>query len=332
MQDGKAPTLFCFKPSTGSRDSISNEAAWGHREISIRPGLWMSLINFTSADRISLDYEKQFPVIDFGFVISGNILRRGPGPESRPEPLQVRSGISGTRLETRQSGSFVVPPRQEQQILHLHMTLPFFRSVVKDEAGVLPRGLREALKGDSQAEFTSAGPMGPDIQSVVYQVLNTSSNAYPWPLYLEGKSLELLSLQLAALSLDHRRPTAKRLNRGERERIKEARAFLVDNLQSPPGLRELASGAGMSPAKLQAGFRQAYGMSVFDYFREYRMLKARDLLARTDTNVSETAWQVGYVNVSHFSAAFKKRFGILPKHYLKMHLDSPPDAGIEKSR
>jgi AraC-like DNA-binding protein len=50
------------------------------------------------------------------------------------------------------------------------------------------------------------------------------------------------------------------------------------------------------------------------------MQEARILLEKTETNVSETAWQVGYVNVSHFSAAFKKRFGILPKHYLKIRL------------
>ena len=46
------------------------------------------------------------------------------------------------------------------------------------------------------------------------------------------------------------------------------------------------------------------------------------LLAGTDSNVSETAWAVGYVNVSHFGAAFKKRFGILLKQYLKMRRET----------
>ncbi|MDD4273457.1 MAG: helix-turn-helix transcriptional regulator [Desulfobacter postgatei] len=59
------------------------------------------------------------------------------------------------------------------------------------------------------------------------------------------------------------------------------------------------------------------GKSVFNYFREYRMQKAMQLLDETRTNVSQTAWQVGYTNVSHFSESFRKRFGILPKQYLK---------------
>ncbi|WDP86723.1 MAG: helix-turn-helix transcriptional regulator [Desulfobacter sp.] len=285
MRELECPRLFHFKPlsktnwpsDTPLSSATSREPVFGaHREICIRPGLWMSLINFTSSDHVSLAYEKQFPSIDFGFVISGNIQRNLNGPNPGPDPLQIQNGISGTRLEARQSGTFMVPAHHEQQILHIHMTLPFFRQVVKDESNMLPKALRDALKGDSKAEFTSIKPMAPDIQSVVYQLLNTSSNAYPWSLYLEGKSLELLSLHLAAMT-------------------------------------------GLTVAKLQAGFTQEYGMSVFDYFREYRMEKARQLLSQPLTNVSETAWQVGYVNVSHFSAAFKKRFGILPKHYLKMH-------------
>ncbi|CCK78223.1 helix-turn-helix transcriptional regulator [Desulfobacula toluolica] len=321
MQEKKSPRLFYFKPFPGSDGSSPNESvSWGHREVCIRPGLWMSLINFTPSSQVCLEYEKQFPVIDFGFVISGNIQKQSQGPDSYPDELQVRSGISGVRLENRQSGSFVVPAQQEHQILHLHMTLPFFRKVLKDESQVLPKGLRAVLKGDMHVEFTSTRPMTPDIQSVVYQVLNTSSNAYPWSLYLEGKSLELLSLHLAALSIDLRKSKGGMLNRSEKERIKTARSILIKDLQFPPVLHDLAAMAGLSVAKLQAGFKQAYGMSVFDYFREYRMQKARQLLTETETNVSETAWQVGYVNVSHFSAAFKKRFGILPKHYLKMHL------------
>ena len=312
--------LFCFKPSSGSGgNDHKGFETHGHQEIQIRPGLWMSMINFSAARPICLDYEKQYPVIDFGFILSGNI-RRKPGPEDPWDGMRVKTGITGARLENRQSGTFAIPADTPQQMLHLHMTQPFFREVVSQEYKVLPPPMQAVLTGTSQPEFISMKPMIPDIQAVVYQLLNTSSNAFPWSLYLEGKSLELLSLHLAALGLDHQKSDKIVLNHGEKKQVLQAKALLVRDLQDPPSLSRLAAMAGLSVAKLQAGFRQTFGKSVFDYFREYRMQEAKILMEKTETNVSQTAWQVGYVNVSHFSAAFKKRFGILPKHYLKNRL------------
>jgi len=311
--------LFSFKPSckTGT-DCDNGFTAGGHQEVSIRPGLWMSMINFFSDTPVCLEYEKQYPVIDFGFVISGGIKNRTVCSGCGPKQVRVKNGSSGVRMVNRQTGMFTIPGEAKQQILHLHMTLPFFRSLVKQGGAVLPLEMQEILKGGSPIEFIYIRPMTPDIQTVVYQLLNTSSNAFPWPLYLEGKSLELLSLHLAALGLDPCRSSRGQfLNTDEKQKILKARDLLVSDLQSPPSLEKLSKMTCMTPAKLQAGFKQAYGKSVFDYFREYRMQKAMQLLDETRTNVSQTAWQVGYTNVSHFSEAFKKRFGILPKQYLK---------------
>ncbi len=319
MQPAGPKKLFTFKPSCQGLPDNGFQTN-GHQEIYIRPGLWMTMINFSSDRPVCLEYEKQYPVIDFGFVISGNIRKQTSRAGSAPHSPPVKSGISGVRLEKRQTGIFTIPPQAKQQILHLHMTLPFFRKVMNREYKVLPPELQGVLKGDSQAEFVNIRPMTTDIQSVVYQLLNASSNAFPWSLYLEGKSLELLSLHLAALGLDCRNPEGQLLNRTDKQKIFQARALLINDLQSPPTLNCLARTTGLNAAKLQAGFRQAYGKSVFDYFRDYRMQEARKILDTTETNVSQTAWQVGYTNVSHFSEAFKKRFGILPKHYLKNRL------------
>lgn len=311
--------LFSFKASCNTgRDCDNGFQADGHQEICIRPGLWMSMINFFSDTPVCLVYEKQYPVIDFGFVISGGIKKQTVCSGCAPKLIRLKSGISGVQMANRQTGMLTIPGDSKQQILHLHMTLPFFRGLVTQGETVLPLEMQEILKGASPIEFVTIRPMTPDIQTVVYQLLNTSSNAFPWPLYLEGKSLELLGLQLAALGLDHCRSSPGHfLNPDEKQKILEARDLLIADLQSPPSLETLSKMTCMTPAKLQTGFRQTYGKSVFDYFREYRMQRAMQLLDETRINVSQTAWQVGYTNVSHFSKAFKKRFGILPKQYLK---------------
>lgn len=51
--------------------------------------------------------------------------------------LVSKNGISGVQLENRQTGILTIPSDAKQQILHLHMTLPFFRGLVKKEEMVL---------------------------------------------------------------------------------------------------------------------------------------------------------------------------------------------------
>lgn len=46
------------------------------------------------------------------------------------------------------------------------------------------------------------------------------------------------------------------------------------------------------------------------YFQAERMRHAKDLLPAN--SVTETAVLLGYTNVSHFSSAFRRHFGVLP--------------------
>nr|WP_239057730.1 AraC family transcriptional regulator [Pseudodesulfovibrio sp. JC047] len=100
------------------------------------------------------------------------------------------------------------------------------------------------------------------------------------------------------------------------QRIHHASHYLVQDLENPPSLVQLATFAGLNEKKLKLGFRQIFGTSVFGFFREHRLQKAHTILREGNRNVTETAYAVGFQSLSHFSRAFKKRFGILPKHFL----------------
>jgi AraC-like DNA-binding protein len=55
-----------------------------------------------------------------------------------------------------------------------------------------------------------------------------------------------------------------------------------------------------------------YGMGLYEYFQKNRMQKARSLLLAENISVKEVGVKVGYTNLSNFSLAFKKEFGVLP--------------------
>lgn len=317
----KEQKLFHFENISGTYNNDVHEFEQNiRREINIRHGLWISIINFSPKQSIQMHFKREFPVIDFGFIFEGDIKKKLDMDSFDKKELHIKNGISGVQYSSDQSGVFTINPRKRQQILHIHTSIDFLQGLLKNECFYLHPYLKSIMNGESKKQFSITKPMSPEIQTVVYQILNSSNNTIPRDLYLEGKTLELLSLHLGALSMGHKQSNEISLSPLEKERLSTAKEILTQDLLSPPTLHLITSETGLSANKLQKGFHQIYGTSVFDYLREFKMQTARTLLEKNETNVSETAWSVGYTNVSHFSAAFKKRFGVLPKQYLKASL------------
>lgn len=59
-------------------------------------------------------------------------------------------------------------------------------------------------------------------------------------------------------------------------------------------------------------FKKETGYSVKSFIIREKMMTARQLLKTTSLSVGSIAMQLGYNNFSHFSAAYKKEFGISP--------------------
>jgi AraC-like DNA-binding protein len=158
--------------------------------------------------------------------------------------------------------------------------------------------------------------MGQAVRAVVLDIFKDRGKRLPKLLFLESKPLELITLQLGGLMAENAGlRLSNALNPNEMERIRAARKWLVQDLLEPPTLRNLENHFCLSHNKLQIGFRALFGNSVFGCLREHKMQRARLLLSRAEMNVSQVAWEVGYINVSQFTKTFKKRFGNLPKHY-----------------
>lgn len=104
----------------------------------------------------------------------------------------------------------------------------------------------------------------------------------------------------------------------ERKQLQEARAYLLADLSEPPTIANLAQEIGLNQFKLKRGFKLMFGASIFVTFQRERMEHARHLLK--NHNVTETAMTLGYSNVSHFSSAFRKQYGVLPSE-LRMKLN-----------
>jgi len=100
--------------------------------------------------------------------------------------------------------------------------------------------------------------------------------------------------------------------------ITRVRGIMEANLDDDQfGIHELCSEIGMSRAQLYRKFKTLTDRTVNEYLLNFRLFKAKELLIKTDLNVSEVAFEVGFKNLSHFSRAFREEFGQNPSSLRK---------------
>lgn len=136
-------------------------------------------------------------------------------------------------------------------------------------------------------------------------------------LYLEGKTMELMAACLESVIPLSGNSAAGRctLSRTDRETVLNVIDRIDSDCVNVPGCEELARLVNMSVSKLARGFRAMTGMSLHAYVIERRLELAAMYLVKEGGNVSQAAIASGYSNMSHFSAAFRRKYGVLPKDY-----------------
>lgn len=140
------------------------------------------------------------------------------------------------------------------------------------------------------------------------QIAHLLAQDKPSKLLLHSAVLDFIHWHLSAFKVSKALPGS--LSSREKQQLSMARDILLQDLSQPPTIAQVADTIGMNQCKLKKGFRTLFGNSLYAYFQQVRMEEARRLLQ--DYNVTETAMQLGYSNVSHFSNAFRKQFSILP--------------------
>ncbi|MGQ9427384.1 GlxA family transcriptional regulator [Gilvimarinus sp. F26214L] len=99
------------------------------------------------------------------------------------------------------------------------------------------------------------------------------------------------------------------------ETVLQIQLWLQDNYQQEVKFGDLAERFDMSVRSLNRRFKLATDKSPLSYLQDIRMGVARDLLKTSNLSISEIAYSVGYQDLGHFSALFKKSFSATPHDY-----------------
>ncbi|MGZ5873215.1 MAG: GlxA family transcriptional regulator [Bradyrhizobium sp.] len=96
------------------------------------------------------------------------------------------------------------------------------------------------------------------------------------------------------------------------DRVLRVLAEMEARLEEPAERSELARLAGLSLRQLERLFSVHLGETMGDCYLRIRLEKAADLLRNTGMTITAVGIACGFLNGSHFSRAFKTRFGKPP--------------------
>jgi len=136
---------------------------------------------------------------------------------------------------------------------------------------------------------------------------------------LEGHALLLqLALQRTLLAMVHQRRDLTvryeppRFDSRQTEIIGEAVSHVLNHMDEPVRVAQIAQDIGVSENKMYKSFMDVLHVSPSRYFLQIKIKRARELLRQTDLSVEEISVATGFSSAFHLSRTFKEILGVSP--------------------
>jgi len=284
--------------------------------IKFRPGLVLGTGRFRLSEKIAVCFDLKSSPITLGFSLSGDIHQAIDYREGQRNIWHFKRGHSVMTYLPECHGVTEYPVETDIDCVVVCISPQLLHTFLNGQHDRISTDLLDIVHAPNDKLFHQTSDMTPAINAILHQIRNPPGDTLSKKLYLEGKTMELVSQSMARLFPRKIACSGPSLHLAEIERIRRARDILVSDLEHPPSLFELASRVGINKNKLNQGFHHLFGTSVFDYLRICRLERARTLLENTQMNVTEVAFEVGYAQHSNFTKAFKKYFGVAPSRML----------------
>ena len=152
------------------------------------------------------------------------------------------------------------------------------------------------------------------VKCIYEEIISGSSSGQ-----LYGESLSLALMSYVSERYASSRPPMRSMRSGlSTPKLRRVQDCVLANLASDISLHDLAELVDLSPRHLCRSFKQATGISPYQYILKERIERSKALLRMGTTSVAEVALSVGFSSQSHFTDAFQKHTGTTPGGFL-MH-------------
>jgi len=222
----------------------------------------------------------------------------------------------GQAREVSAGDVIVIAPQQKGQFRASQlgpMRLQYFRFCPE-----LTGGLLTMMERDYFERLSGRGAATPRVFPSSHPVAAQYTDVQAHAQTRNGLWLRCRLLQLVGVIFERelsRAGAPERSTLSASKRIKVLMQHLTEEEFLAASADELAAYCGCSLRHFSRLFLQTFGVSLRSRQTELRLLKARRLLAESDSRVVTVATGCGYRHLGVFNSLFKKRFGMTPTEW-----------------
>ncbi len=110
-----------------------------------------------------------------------------------------------------------------------------------------------------------------------------------------------------------------RVNFEMKQLVERVSSYITKHYMEDISLESCADEVDTNPYTLSKAFKKIVGINFIDYLTGLRIEQAKELLLNTDMKINDISEKVGYRH-SYFNRIFKKRIGVPPSQFRKMHI------------
>lgn len=155
----------------------------------------------------------------------------------------------------------------------------------------------------------------PKMSDLIYDLLSADYQPEMLRFYYENKVRELLFM---ALAYENVIPPPS-FSQQDTDTIYSINSMIINNLTDHFSIRDISSQFNINEFKLKKGFRQIIGTGLFERLLDTRLIRAKQLLIKTNKAEKEIAQLTGYNRLTSFITAFRKKTGKTPREFRIEH-------------
>ncbi|SEL95469.1 AraC-type DNA-binding protein [Aquimarina amphilecti] len=273
-------------------------------------------VNFTQDTKIVFNVGKSNP-IEFIFISEGK-LDYTNDIEDKPYTFERYQNII-ISPKKKPEETYVFPQMTTVKVNFIYILPVEYAKKKNNNLSYLSKDLFAVFKEEkNKSPYKHYGNYNLKIADQIKQLQDSHKTGIVRTLSIEGQLNLILAMQLLEHSnYQNGKSFPESLSKEDIKKIHNLSAYIIDNISEPLSVVFLATKAGLSPKKLQLGFRVLYSKSVNEYTRQLKLEISRDYIKNTNDSISEIVYNIGFKSRSYFSKIFFEQYGILPMDYRK---------------
>jgi AraC-like DNA-binding protein len=177
----------------------------------------------------------------------------------------------------------------------------------------LPTKLANFLDGSEKEGYFKSANLSCSSEMLVRELMKSPDKLALRPLYVKSKIYSLLYAFLnETFCMSDRSSQHGKLSRRDIVKLEESKFILEEDMLNSLNMHGLARKVGLNRNKLSYGFRDHFGLTIFEFCKQTRLSKAREMLVNTNMSNVQIADAVGYTHASSLTVAVKAHFGFTP--------------------